>query len=361
MQSADSNTNLLADKALIIRRKAISNLDQLLVEFETAFLKGRGKLHWAINDDEAFQIVLRILQSSDLGDYFIEKNDPIIKELVLADRLNSKANLNSIATINKKSAFISGCAFACAEQPTAYFSKKGVSKVLLNNDVLPILIISIDQLIASLVDLHALAPLICQSSNDSFELISLLHTSKLNVILVDNGRAELLAKSPQNQLLELGHPKYFLKENSDSKQIEQLYYGHLGKNDPLTLVDAYCIDGYTKNTLLLDISIADIVIAGREQKAQIVKSESDIIWRTWKSAMLNRKVLNRSSFGPISLMKSFYKRGFGNLRSFPKVEKGSFSEQWLKDRPNVVESRKLTDIPKGQLLVRKPATDGLSD
>jgi hypothetical protein len=60
-------------------------------------------------------------------------------------------------------------------------------------------------------------------------------------------------------------------------------------------------------------------------------------------------------------MKSFFKRGFDKKRAFPKVEKGSFSEQWLKQRPNVVESKKITDIPKGQLLVRKPATDGLDD
>ena len=124
----------------------------------------------------------------------------------------------------------------------------------------------------------------------------------------------------------------------------------------------FCTDGYTEKSLALDIPINDIIVANREAKAEKAKSDGDLIWRTWKSAMLNRKVLNRSNLGLLSLMKSFYKRGFGSLRSFPKVEKGSsFSEKWVKERPDVVESRKLTDIPKGQLLVRKPATDGLND
>ncbi|MGB0428827.1 MAG: hypothetical protein ACPGLV_00025 [Bacteroidia bacterium] len=354
------NIHDLGEKALAARRKTIHNLDHVLIEFETAFLQGRGKLHWAADDNDVFQIVNKVLQTANRTEYYIE-NDPIITELDLKSRLKSKANLKNSSELTQSLAYICGCAFICAESPTAYFNKKGVSNIFLDQNTLPVLIVSIDQLLLSLIDLHALAPLLCQTSNDAFELISLLKQPKLNVVIVDNGRSKLLAKTPQNKLLELSHPKYFLKNNSDARLIESIYYGHLAKNDPLSLVNNFCLDGYTKNSLLLNIDITEIVIAGRAIKAEKNKSENDLIWRSWKSAMLSRKVLRRSRLGPISLMKSFYKRGFGSLRSFPKTEKGSFSEQWVKQRPNVVHSKKLTDIPKGQLLVRKPATDGLNN
>jgi hypothetical protein len=361
LRNGELNTKQLSDKALMVRRKVIQNLDHYLVEFETAFQKGKGKLHWAYTADNAFQLTLNIIEQSGKSSYFIEK-DPALEEITLASRLEHRANINTLAEpdINDM-AYISGCAFACADLPTAIFAKRGASKFILADDVTSILVITIDQLVPMLVDLHAIAPLLSQTANDSFELVSLLNSYRINVIIVDNGRSSLLAKPIRNKLLELGHPYYFLKKDTNSSVVESLYYGHLGSNDPVDVVNEFALDGYGQNTLLLDIPIDDIVIAGREAKAEKSKTETDLIWRSWKSAMLSRKVLNRSSFGPLSLMRSFFKRGFDKKRAFPKVEKGSFSEQWLKQRPNVVESRKLTDIPKGQLLVRKPATDGLDD
>ncbi|MFY0675206.1 MAG: hypothetical protein JXQ87_17555 [Bacteroidia bacterium] len=336
-------------------------MDHFLVEFETAFQKGKGKLHWAFSADNAFHISLKIIEESGKNAYYIEQ-DPALREITLKERLEHRANLNALKEPSDYNVvYISGCAFASCDLPTALFTKKGTSKFFLAENVTSILIITIDQLVPMLVDLHAIAPLLCQSANNSFELISLLNSNKVNVIIVDNGRSKLLSLPIRNRLLELGHPKYFLKEFSDAKVIEALYYGHLGENDPLNVINEFALDGYGQNTMLLDIPVDEIVVAGREEKAEKDKTESDLIWRSWKSAMLSRKVLKRSRFGPISLMKSFYKRGFGKKRTFPNIEKGSFSEQWLKQRPNVVESRKLTDIPKGQLLVRKPATDGLND
>jgi len=215
-------------------------------------------------------------------------------------------------------------------------------------------------LLPSIIDLHAMAPVVSKSLSNSFEVISLLGSPHVHLLLVDNGRSALLGKVPQNQLLEAAHPSSFsLSKGTEITDIEKLYYGHLGENKVNDIIDSFCIDGYAGKEFVLNLQMDEIVIAARELKAQIDKSESDIIWRSWKSAMMSRKMLNRSSFGPISLMKSFYKRGFGNLRSFPKIEKTSFSERWVKERPDVIESRKLTDIPKGQLLVRRPATDGL--
>lgn len=361
MLGSNRNIKQLSDKALAVRRKVIQNLDDYLVEFETAFQKGKSKLHWAYTADNAFQLTLNIIEQTGKDAYFIE-NDPSIKELKLANRLEHRANLKTYAEPNSNGmAYITGCAFVCTDSPSALFAKRGTSKYFLSKDVTSILVITLDQLVPMLVDLHTIAPLLSQTANDSFELISLLNSNRINVIIVDNGRSALLSKPTRNKLLELGHPYYFLRENSSSKIVESIYYGHLGENDPFELVSEFALDGYGHNTMLIDVPIDDIVIAGRESKAEKDKTESDIIWRSWRSAMLSRKVLNRSSFGSLSLMKSFFKRGFEKKRVFPKVEKGSFSEQWVKQRPKVVESRKLTDIPKGQLLVRKPATDGLDD
>ncbi|MCB0736205.1 MAG: hypothetical protein KDC92_01735, partial [Bacteroidetes bacterium] len=86
--------------------------------------------------------------------------------------------------------------------------------------------------------------------------------------------------------------------------------------------------------------------------------ETDFSWRSWKNAVLSRKFMNKTKIGPFSLMRTFLKKGWNKKREFPKTGK-SFNEQWVKQRPTVRKTTKLTDIPKGQLLVRKPATDGL--
>lgn len=352
----------IKEKASLIRQKAIQNLDQYLVEFETAYQKGRGKIYWAYNDDDAFQYLIKIIEATEHRNVVLN-NGPLLKELKLNDRIGNRAHINELDGVsnNQDYSYITGAVFFSADFPSAFLNSQGASKHFANQDASVVLLVSIDQLVASIVDINSLAQIVSVAQTDTFELVSLLSKNRLHVIIVDNGRSGLLGKSPQNKLLEIGHPNYFKlkQESADDFLIDRLYHKQL-END--TAPETFCTDGYTEKSLALDIPINDIIVANREAKAEKAKSDGDLIWRTWKSAMLNRKVLNRSNLGLLSLMKSFYKRGFGSLRSFPKVEKGSsFSEKWVKERPDVVESRKLTDIPKGQLLVRKPATDGLND
>ncbi|MBI1185591.1 hypothetical protein GC194_15090 [bacterium] len=349
----------LSQRATTIRQKLIQQLDHYLVEFETAYLKGKGKLYWCVDANEVFQQVNKIIDGAQVSDLVVN-NSPLIHELQLQTRLQNLAKLNITNSAEGNYLYLTGLTFMSADVPSAYFNGKGTSTHFAANNATVVVVASIDQLLPGVVDMHAMAPIVSKNLSEAFEIVSLTTQHKLHFILVDNGRSSLLAKSPQNHLLEIAHPQSFLSDShSQNKVLEQLYYGHLGENDPQKIADDFCVDGYAAKNCMLDLPVNEIIIALREAKAEKEKSENDILWRTWKGAMLNRKILNRSSFGPLSLMKTFYRRGFGSLRAFPKTEKQSFTERWLKERPAVVESRKLTDIPKGQLLVRKPATDGL--
>lgn len=354
----------IKSRATAVRKKTIQNLDNYLVELETAFQKGKGKLHWASDANDAFQNVLKIIGNTETNDVVVA-DGPIMQELTTASRLESRADLNVVQDFKASDGkiLVSGVAFLSCDVASALITHSGTALHMVDRKAPTILLVSIDQLLPTVTDLQAVSQALNMGEGlDRFEVASLTSFYDLHLILVDNGRSGLLAHSPQNELLEASSPELFAgKENNTPTTVEKLYYSFLGGQSPFDVCDTFCVDGYDSKQIALDLPIEEIVIAIREQKAEKNKSEGEVIWRTWKSAMLSRKLLNRSSFGPISLMKSFYRRGFDGKRSFPKVAKSSFCEQWVKQRPATATSRKLSEIPKGQLLVRKPAMDGLRD
>lgn len=352
---------VLRKKTTLVRRRVVENLDQYLVEFETAFQKGKGKIHWALDHAEANKLLALWGGEGNLN--YGLKETPLFKELMTANFLRARKGLERVEEIAPEDTLIAGVHFLSCENPTALLSSHVAWEQITQHTGTVVLVASIDQLMPSTSDLFAMAPLLNGSAfGDHLQLVPLLQMPKLQLLLVDNGRSELLGLNPQRRLLEFAHPSQFLMhEGEHPNDFERLYYGHLGENNITDIIDDFCLDGYAEKGIYLNTALEEIVIADRALKAEKAKSESDILWRTWKRSVLSRKVLNRSSFGPLSLMRTFFKRGFDGGRAFPKVSKSSFSQQWVKDRPDVVQSRKLSEIPKGQLMVRKPATDGIDD
>lgn len=353
--------SVLRKKATLVRRRVVENLDQYLVEFEAAFQKGKGKIHWAVDKMEANKLLSQLISEGNRR--YGLKESPVFTELMTGNFLRARREISRVEEFNEDDTLIAGVHFLSCENPTALISKSIAWQHLTKHKGNVVFVATIDQLMPSTGDLFSIAPLLNGCAfGEHLQLLPLLQSSKTHVILVDNGRSELLGLNPQRRLLEFAHPRQFLLGDEEvSNDFERLYYGHLGENKISDIIDDFCLDGYAEKEVYLKTTLEDIVIADRALKAEKTKSETDILWRTWKSAMLSRKILNRSSFGPLSLMRTFFKRGFDGGRSFPKVTKSSFSEQWVKERPDVIQSRKLSEIPKGQLLVRKPATDGIED
>lgn len=351
---------VLQKKATLVRRRVIENLDQYLVEFETAFQKGKGKIHWAIDNMEANKLLAQ--WAGEGNQVYGLTEAPLFKELMTANFLRARRALNRKEEVGPEDTLIAGVHFLSCENPTALISTEVAWEELAQHQGTVVLVASIDQLMPTTSELFAIAPLLTnQAFGTDLQLVPLLQMSNLHLLLVDNGRSGLLGLNPQRRLLEFAHPSQFLLSPEVANDFERLYYGHLGENDITDIIDDFCLDGYAEQNVYLKTELEDIVIADRALKAEKAKSETDILWRTWKRSMLSRKVLNRSTFGPLSLMRTFFKRGFDGGRAMPKVSRTSFSQQWVKERPGVVESRKLSEIPKGQLLVRKPATDGIDD
>lgn len=346
-----SQQALAKERATAARQKVIYKLDKYLVDFESGFKMGKGSLHWTNNANSAFQLINDIIPNDSR--IFCDEH-PILDEIELSRRLGNRSNLNQCEKEQEASIFIGGLYFMLSEEVAAFtrdFAISAFDKI--------ILFAGIDQFLASVDDLHLFNHTFLPEG-EKRQILNLQNLPNVHLVFLDNGRSELLGKSPQNQLLLFGFPSFY-NHRDNLPFLNRLFHSHLGENNPHDVCQAYTLDGFAENDLALSIPLHDIVIADREENSEERKSESDLIWRTWKSAMLKRKILNRSRIGPISLMKSFYKRGYGTKRSFPKTEKGNFTERWVKERPVTKISQKLTDVPKGKLLVRKPATDGRGD
>lgn len=344
--------------AKTVRRRAILHLDHFLVELETNFQRGKGKIYWCTDADDAFQCLLRILDGS--GRWKVQVAlDPLPQELKLRQRLGARQGIQIMGEENDDdTAWITGTDFVTCDVPTACVFGDAASKHPWQHDSFVVMFASIDQLLPSFTDLYALLPIAAQGHR-RLTTVPLSALPHLHLILVDNGRSALLGKSPQNQLLEMGQPRWLGLAHGHGAVLEKLYCLHLKDKELMDAIQGFMLDGYAASATALPLPIDQLIVATREAKAVKENTESDLLWRGWRSAMMNRKMLNRLSLGILSPIRMFYKRGFGPTRSFPKVEKLSFHERWVKERPAVVESRKLTDIPKGQLLVRKPNTDGV--
>jgi hypothetical protein len=343
--------------AKTVRRRAILHIDHFLVELETNFQRGKGKLYWCTDADDVFQCLARILDGAGKWKVHVAA-DPLPLELKLKQRLGARPGAQVVDNTHEEEiAWITGTDFVTCDVPTACILSPDGARLPWQRDGLVVMLASIDQLLPSFTDLYAILPIV--RGYGRLTAMPLNAMPHLHLILVDNGRSALLGKSPQNQLLEMGQPRWMGVTGRHGAVLEKLYYLHLKDADVFGAIDGFLLDGFAAKASALPLAVDQVIVSSREAKAAKENTESDLLWRGWKNAMMNRKMLNRLSLGILSPIRMFYKRGFGHSRSFPKVEKVSFNEQWVKERPTVVESRKLTDIPKGQLLVRKPNTDGV--
>lgn len=430
-------------KASVIRKKVVNQLDQYLVEFEGNFKKNGGSIYWAANAADVQNELNTIFDKSNSKNVLLGQL-PILNELRIEQYLTSKKvqynYINPFASLlqskNKRSrhqqqsaahielseiakfykvdentedqilnklfqqvndefskqlftadVVISGANFLIADTGTvAVMDPNGglsQSFSIVNNRVF---IVGIEQIIPQLSDLYLFARLYALHAygDVNYGSLSVLSGRKdnssevqgaLHLIIVDNGRSSLLSNPNQRSVLEhigfdafYNYDALFRKIGADAYGIPYpgaaglIFSSYLQQSlNRNYLYNAVFLDGASEFKSPIKIPLREIIIAEREKIALAEKSENDMLWRTWRSAMLSRKFLNRSNLGLVSLTKSLFKRGWSSEREFPKMSKTSFNEQWVKARPTINKSNKLTEIPKGKLLVRKPATDGLDD
>ena len=165
------------------------------------------------------------------------------------------------------------------------------------------------------------------------------------VILLDNGRTNLLAEVEQRQALSCircgaclnGCPIYkgvggHAYGTTYSGPIGSVISPHLkGMKDYKHLSFASSLCGKCTEVCPVKIELHKLLLLNRrdsvEQKLN-AKSEK-FIFGFWKKAMLNRTILNAGGAGAKNfLLKNFFRKTWGDKRELSKIAPKSFNELW---------------------------------
>lgn len=164
------------------------------------------------------------------------------------------------------------------------------------------------------------------------------------VLLVDNGRSNLLAQAEQRQALSCIKCGACLNvcpvfKNIGGHTYQSVYAGPIGAvttphtqgiNEYKHLSYASPLCGKCTDVCPVNIDLQNHLLRNRRDSvtAGTAKSGEKVIWFTWKKMMMNRKTLNKGSSVKNFMLKQFFKSSWGERREFPKIAEKSFNQLW---------------------------------
>jgi L-lactate dehydrogenase complex protein LldF len=225
-----------------------------------------------------------------------------------------------------------------------------------------IIIASIDKIIPTINDLELFFSLL--STHSTGQQLATYNTitgpgyredtegpSEFIVILLDNGRSNLLATQEQRQALnciECGAcsnvcPIY--KIVGGDKNFQSYRGGPIGQvigplqqgfeeYHFLSNISTNC--GKCSTVCPVKIDLHNHILRNRHENMVqgFEKTGEKLAWYTWKKFMMNRKNLNRSASIKNFTFKQFYKGDWGEKRDFPKIAEKSFNQLWREKYSN---------------------------
>ncbi len=168
--------------------------------------------------------------------------------------------------------------------------------------------------------------------------------SEFIVILVDNGRTNLLAQADQRQALScikcgacanvcpvftnIGGHTYAIHNSGPVGSVTQPYLKGMDEYKHLSFASPIC--GNCSQICPVKIDLHNHLLRNRRDSVQqgYAKSAEKLIWYSWKKMMLNRKNMNKGATIKNFMLKSFFKTLWGEKREFPKVADKSFNQLW---------------------------------
>jgi L-lactate dehydrogenase complex protein LldF len=220
-----------------------------------------------------------------------------------------------------------------------------------------IAVVGIEKIIPSITDLDLFWPIL--SSHGTGQNLTVYNTilggprqenetdgpEEMYVILLDNGRTNLLAKKEERQGLYCircgaclnACPVY---KNIGGHTYETTYSGPIGsiitpslrgveKFKHLSYASSLC--GKCSEVCPVKIEIHKMLLLNRRDAVE--KGFSTTVekwgWKGWKNAMMKRSMMDM--FGgrwKNRFMRTFFKKSWGQHRALPEVEKQSFSKLW---------------------------------
>ncbi len=402
-------------KAHIIKWRMMENLDKLLPEFESNFLKKGGKVIWANDAEEARQEIWKIMEraeaktvvksksmtteeielnaflekkgvatvETDLGEYIVQllgqKPYHIVTPAMhlslediaklfhehfgtaldaTAQELTLKARELLRQQYTSAEVGITGGNFLIADTGSvAITENEGNARLSTTFPDIHIAIVGIEKIIPSLADLDLFWPLLATHGtgqrltvyNSIFSGPRQEHETdgpkEMYVVLLDNGRTDLLAQKEQRQGLYCircgaclnGCPIYkniggHTYNTTYSGPIGSLITPHLqGMEDFKHLSYASSLCGKCTEVCPVKIDIHNMLLLNRRDAvaANMVSKTEKLAWKGFTFAMTKRKIVD--FFGgkfKNFLLRRFFRSAWGNHRNLPTIAPKSFSQQW---------------------------------
>ena len=253
---------------------------------------------------------------------------------------------------------ISGANFMIADTGSIAISEnEGNARLCTTFPKIHIAIVGIEKMIPSITDLDLFWPMLATHGTGQNLTVynSILSgprqanetdgPEEMYVILLDNGRTNLLAQKEQRQGLycircgaclnacpvykNIGGHTY---NTEYSGPIGSIITPHMrGMEDFKHLSYASSLCGKCTEVCPVKIDIHKMLLLNRRDavKEHLVTSKERWGWAIWKKGMLSRKLTDYFSGGTKNfLLKTFFKNTWGHLRAMPKVADKSFSKLW---------------------------------
>ncbi|TSD64812.1 iron-sulfur cluster-binding protein [Inquilinus sp. KBS0705] len=253
---------------------------------------------------------------------------------------------------------ITGANFIIADTGSiAITENEGNARLTTSFPKIQISIVGIEKVIPSLMDLDLFWPML--ATHGTGQNLTVYNTilsgprqtnetdgpEEMYVVLLDNGRTNLLAQKEQRQGLycircgaclnvcpvykNIGGHTY---ETTYSGPIGSIITPHMrGMEEFKHLSYASSLCGKCTEVCPVKIDIHKMLLLNRRDAVteNVVTTKEKWGWALWKKGMLKRNMTD--FFGgkmKNTFMRMFFKRSWGNLRDMPEVAEKSFSQKW---------------------------------
>jgi L-lactate dehydrogenase complex protein LldF len=260
---------------------------------------------------------------------------------------------------------ISGANFLVAETGSiSICENEGNIRVASSFAKIHIVVAGIDKLVAGLSDLDLLWPLLAtHSTGQNLAVYNTLFSGprragetdgpeEMYVILLDNGRSQLLAQREQRQALnciQCGacHNLSPVHQNIGNEPYHSVYTGPIGAivtphtrgmKDFNHLSEASSLCGKYTEFCPVNINLHQMMLLNRRDAASqnLNSSSENLNWKLWKKSMMSRKWLDFWGAKMKNvLLKRVFKKSWTKYKELPKVAPKSFAQYWEEKRKNI--------------------------
>jgi L-lactate dehydrogenase complex protein LldF len=174
---------------------------------------------------------------------------------------------------------------------------------------------------------------------------------EMYVVLLDNGRTNLLAKKEQRRALNCIRCGACLNACPIYRNVGGHAYGttysgpigavitpnmkNMGEYKHLSYASSLC--GRCTEVCPVEIDIHNLLLLNRRDSVEegFAARSEDVIWKFWRKSMLKRSRMERGGAAFKNFMiRRFFKTAWGNRRDLPIVSPKSFNQMWKEKNKN---------------------------